>query len=92
MVGQLVVLVVEGTFVVVVDDDGVVVVVVVDAAVDGVVVEDGESVVDVWALELVVVVVVGATPVSAEEHPEGGVEIPDWPGIKTMPAQPKFEK
>ena len=39
-----------------------------------------------------VVDVVGAGPLSAETHPEGGVEAPPWPGISTVPAHPKFEK
>lgn len=41
---------------------------------------------------VVLVVVVGAAPVSAETQPEGGVETPPWPGITTVPAHPKFEK
>jgi hypothetical protein len=52
--------------------------------VDGTVVDPGEDV--------VVVVVVGATPVSGETHPAGGVVAPVWPGIRTVPAQPKSEK
>ena len=40
----------------------------------------------------VVVDVVGAVPVSAETQPEGGVESPPWPGMRTVPAHPKFEK
>jgi hypothetical protein len=41
---------------------------------------------------VVVVGVVGAVPVSAETQPEGGDEAPTWPGIRTVPAHPKFEK
>jgi hypothetical protein len=80
--------------------------------VDGVVVEDVESgvdvvvvvgrsgaagaiVVEVWSgavVVVVVVVVVGAVPVSVETQPEGTVETPPWPGIRTVPAHPKLEK
>ena len=54
----------------------------------------GETVVGVCeiGLAVAVVVVVGAVPVSAETQPEGGVEAPTWPGIRTVPAHPKFEK
>jgi len=57
----------------------------------------GEMTVGVCRLELDVEVVdvvdvVGAVPVSAETQPEGSVEAPVWPGIKTVPAHPKFEK
>jgi hypothetical protein len=57
----------------------------------------GETVVGVCGLGPVVVVVevvvvVGAAPVSAETQPEGGDEAPIWPGIRTVPAHPKFEK
>ena len=57
----------------------------------------GEMVVGVCGFGTVVVVVevvevVGAVPVSAETQPEGGVETPPWPGIRTVPAHPKFEK
>ena len=57
----------------------------------------GETVVGVCGLGPVVVVVevvvvVGAAPVSAETQPEGGDEAPTWPGIRTVPAHPKFEK
>ena len=93
--------VVVATFVVDVDDVVVVVVVDVDPGVDTVVVVEGatgvtgETVVGVCELGPVVVVVevaVGAVPVSAETQPEGGVESPPWPGIRTVPAHPKFEK
>lgn len=79
-----------------VDVDDVVLEVDVDPDVDEVVVADGvagETVVGVC--ELVpddIIEVVGAVPVSAETQPEGGVESPPWPGIKTVPAHPKSEK
>jgi hypothetical protein len=88
-----------------VDVDGVVVLVEVvapDGVVELVVVEGevgvtGAMVVGVGGfgavvLVLVVVDVVGAVPVSAETQPDGGVEMPAWPGIRTVPAHPKFEK
>ena len=60
----------------------------------GVVVADGVDVVDeplsgavVAGTGTVVVVVV-----SGETHPLGGVVAPCWPGMRTVPAQPKFEK
>ena len=75
----------------------------VDVVVEGETGVAGEMTVGVCRLELdvdVVVVVddvdvvdvVGAVPVSAETQPDGGVEAPVWPGIKTVPAHPKFEK
>lgn len=84
-----------------VDDD--VVVVDVDPGVDKVVGVEGvpgvagETVVGTCELRSVVVVVevvdvVGAVPVSAEAQPEGGVEAPTCPGMRTVPAHPKFEK
>jgi hypothetical protein len=88
----------------VVDVDGVVVLVEVvtpDGVDELVVVEGGDGVtggmvVGVCGFGAVVVVAVGAVvgvvPVSAETQPEGGVETPPWPGIRTVPAQPKFEK
>jgi hypothetical protein len=86
----------------VVDVDGVVVVVGPDG-VDELVVVEGETgmagvmvvgVVGFGSVVVVVVVVdvVGAVPVSAETQPEGGVERLPWPGIRTVPAHPKFEK
>jgi hypothetical protein len=85
----------------VVDVDGVVVVVGPDG-VDELVVKGetgmaGVMVVGVVGFGSVVVVVVvvdvvGAVPVSAETQPEGGVETLPWPGIRTVPAHPKFEK
>jgi hypothetical protein len=70
----------------------------VDVVVEGETGVAGEMTVGVCRLELdvdVVVVVdvvdaVGAVPVSAETQPDGGVEAPVWPGIKTVPAHPKF--
>jgi hypothetical protein len=53
----------------------------------------GAIVVDVCSgAVVVVVVVVGAVPVSVETQPEGAVETPPWPGIRTVPAHPKLEK
>ncbi len=79
--------------VLVVGPDGVDELVVVDGAVGvagGIVVGTG------WLGPVVVVDdvvdVVGAVPVSAETQLVGGVETPAWPGIKTVPAHPKFEK
>lgn len=95
----MVVVVVEGLLVVV--DDVVVVVDDVDPGVDVLVVVEGETgvagaiVVGVCSGAVVVVAVedvVGAVPVSEETHPEGAVETPPWPGIRTVPAHPKFEK
>jgi hypothetical protein len=87
-------LVVDGV-VVVVDPEGVEELVVVGGESGGA----GEIVVGVGWLDPVVVVVVvvvvevaGAAPVSAETHPAGGVEMVLWPGIRTVPAHPKFEK
>ena len=45
---------------------------------------------DVAGGTVVVVVVVGATPVSGDVHPEGGSLGPVWPGMSTVPAQPKL--
>jgi hypothetical protein len=42
-----------------------------------------------------VVVVVGTETfpaVSGLTHPGGGAVEPDWPGMSTVPAQPKFER
>jgi hypothetical protein len=41
---------------------------------------------------VVVVVVVGAAPVSGEVQPDGGALGPCWPGMSTVPAQPKFDR
>lgn len=74
-----VVLVVEGVTGIVVDDGGVVG----DAAgpsTRGAVVEGA---VDEGA--------VVADGLSGEVHPVGGVDEPDWPGIRTIPAHPKLE-
>jgi hypothetical protein len=92
---------VDGVVVVVEVDPGVDKVVVVEGMTGGV----GGTVVGVCELGPVVLVVlgtvvvvvevvevVGAMPVSAEAQPGGGVESPPWPGIKTVPAHPKFEK
>jgi hypothetical protein len=69
------------------------VVVVVVGRFAGAVVDDVDVVdVDVDDGGVVVVVVVGATPVSGETQPAGGASEPDWPGISTVPAQPKSEK
>ena len=78
------------------DGDGVVVVEGAPAGGAETVVAD-DTVVGVCGLRSVVVVVevvevVGAVPVSAETQPEGGDEAPTWPGIRTVPAHPKFEK
>ena len=70
---------------------------VVVVAVEGAPVIEGgtgvETVVGVCGLgpAAVVVDVVGAVPVSAETQPGGAVEAPTWPGIRTVPAHPKFE-
>jgi hypothetical protein len=74
---------------------GVVVVVVVDDVFGSVEVVFGDvlgegAVVGVEGTD--VVVVVGATPVSGVAQSTGAVEVPVWLGIKTVPAQPKFEK
>ena len=72
-------------------DAGVVLLAVVDGATDVVVVGlAGGAVVD----DVVpgAVVVVGATPVSGLVQLAGGVAAPCWPGISTVPAQPKLEK
>ena len=85
--------------VVVVDDvepdvDTVVVVVEGAPVVEGETGVAGEAVVGDCGLgsTVVVVGVVGAVAVSAETQPEGGDEAPTWPGIRTVPAHPKFEK
>ena len=49
------------------------------------------TVVGVGATAVVVVVVVGATPVSGDVQPAGAVDVPPWPGISRVPAQPKSE-
>jgi hypothetical protein len=62
-----------------------------DGVVEGGVVEGAGGTVD--GVELAdVVVVVGATPVSGDTQPAGGVVGPLCPGISTVPAQPKSEK
>jgi hypothetical protein len=62
----------------------------VDEVAGGVVVDGGEVVVDpVGAVDVVVVADVG---LSGEVHPVGGAVEPVWPGMSTVPAQPKFEK
>ena len=77
----------------VVVDAGVVLLAVVDGATDVVVVVlAGGAVVDDVVPDVVVVVVVGATPVSGLVQLAGGVAAPCWPGISTVPAQPKLEK
>jgi len=48
--------------------------------------------VTVVGVEGTVVVVVGATPVSDVAQLTGGVDVPLWLGINTVPAQPKSEK
>jgi hypothetical protein len=40
----------------------------------------------------VVEVVVGAFGPSGEVQPVGGTPLPVWPGMRIVPAQPKFEK
>ena len=49
------------------------------------------TVVGVGATAVVVVVVAGATPVSGDVQPAGAVDVPPWPGISRVPAQPKSE-
>jgi hypothetical protein len=39
-----------------------------------------------------VVVLVGEPAVSGLTKPAGGVDVPAWPGMSTVPAQPKFDK
>jgi hypothetical protein len=48
-------------------------------------------VVGVGATAVVVGVVVGATPVSGEAQSVGAVDVPPWPGMSRVPAQPKSE-
>ena len=81
---------VGGTVVVVVDG-------VVDVVVDVVIwgpLEIVVAVLEVAVLDVVGVVDVeaGAAPVSGLTHPAGGVAEPCWPGMRTVPAQPKSEK
>jgi len=57
--------------------------------VDGGVVDGGEVVVD--PVTGAVDVVVGDVGLSGEVHPSGGAVEPVWPGMRTVPAQPKFE-
>jgi hypothetical protein len=58
----------------------------VDGTVDGTVVGDRAG-----CASVDVVVVVGATPVSGDTQPAGGVVGPVCPGISTVPAHPKSE-
>jgi hypothetical protein len=70
----------------VVVDEGVTV----DEVGGGVAVDGGEVVADAvnGAGDVVVVVDVG---LSGDVHPTGGAVAPVWPGMRTVPAQPKFE-
>jgi hypothetical protein len=70
----------------VVDDAGVTV----DEVAGGVVLDDGE-VVDDPVTSAVDVVVVADVGLSGDVHPAGGAVAPVWPGMSTVPAQPKFE-
>jgi hypothetical protein len=62
----------------------------VDEVAEGVVVDGGEVVGDpaTGAVDVVVVADVG---LSGDVHPTGGAVEPVWPGMRTVPAHPKFE-
>ncbi len=55
-------------------------------------VEALEVVVVVPGAEVVVVVATRGAPVSGLTHPVGGVAEPCWPGMRTVPAQPKSDR